>query len=635
MDTTSESGDRKFDTAKDPLDLRDLTYEGSLRELPFAVDNRKQVPIILNQGTEGACTGFGLAAVVNFLLYNRSDRSAIERKKLLNPENGASARMLYEMAKRYDEWEGENYSGSSIRGAMKGWLSHGVCSSQTWPYENDAGRLNPERQFEALGRPLSSYLRVRHLHLNQMHSALNEVGILYGSASVHQGWYEVDEAGKIPYRSDKIGGHAFAIVGYDEGGFWVKNSWGATWGKGGFCRISYDDWLENAYDCWVARLGVPTNSIALEGGSDRERVTAFDYIPHEAVVLSKIRPHFVNLGNDGRLSASGIYSNTADDVDDVIGGFKASAAASDSPARLILYAHGGLNNEKSSASRIASLLPYFVANGIYPVHFMWESGLGDSLTCIVEDAFRSRRFQGWGDGLKDKFYDLLDEAIELAARGLGRSVWAQMKDNARRATADTGGGARYTAVRIRECFTELGAGAELHLVGHSAGCIFHAHLIPLLMELGLPIKTLTLFAPASTIELFKKNVLPHVGAGIGRLTIFNLTDQTEQDDRVTSAYHKSLLYLVSEALESRRSAPLLGMQAYLNPKKKPAPIKKLGKPVFSNERAVVYSLGGPKKVKLASNSSSHGGFDNDGATLNSMLRIIRGSNKLPKEFSTT
>ena len=291
MDTTSESGDRKFDTAKDPLDLRDLTYEGSLRELPFAVDNRKQVPIILNQGTEGACTGFGLAAVVNFLLYNRSDRSAIERKKLRKPENGASARMLYEMAKRYDEWESENYSGSSIRGAMKGWLRHGVCSSQTWPYENDAGRLNPERQLEALGRPLGSYLRVRHLHLNQMHNALNEVGILYGSASVHQGWYEVDKAGKIPYRSDKIGGHAFAIVGYDEGGFWVQNSWGATWGKDGFCRISYDDWLENAYDCWVARLGVPTNSIALEGGADRERVTAFDYIPHEAVVLSKIRPH--------------------------------------------------------------------------------------------------------------------------------------------------------------------------------------------------------------------------------------------------------------------------------------------------------------------------------------------------------
>jgi hypothetical protein len=60
---------------KDPLDLRDLKYEGSLRELPFKIDHRSRVPIILDQGKEGACTGFGLAAVVNFLLYNRSDSS--------------------------------------------------------------------------------------------------------------------------------------------------------------------------------------------------------------------------------------------------------------------------------------------------------------------------------------------------------------------------------------------------------------------------------------------------------------------------------------------------------------------------------------------------------------------------------
>jgi hypothetical protein len=105
---------------KDPLDLRDLMYEGSLREVPFTLDNRSRVPLILDQGREGACTGFGLAAVVNFLLYNRTDTPKSTRQKLTILEHSASARMLYEMAKRYDEWEGENYEGSSIRGAMKG-----------------------------------------------------------------------------------------------------------------------------------------------------------------------------------------------------------------------------------------------------------------------------------------------------------------------------------------------------------------------------------------------------------------------------------------------------------------------------------------------------------------------------------
>ena len=38
-----------------------------------------------------------------------------------------SPRMLYELARRYDEWPGEAYEGSSARGAIKAWAKHGVC----------------------------------------------------------------------------------------------------------------------------------------------------------------------------------------------------------------------------------------------------------------------------------------------------------------------------------------------------------------------------------------------------------------------------------------------------------------------------------------------------------------------------
>ncbi len=36
---------------------RDHMYESSLQELPFKIDNRRRVPIILDQGREGACSG--------------------------------------------------------------------------------------------------------------------------------------------------------------------------------------------------------------------------------------------------------------------------------------------------------------------------------------------------------------------------------------------------------------------------------------------------------------------------------------------------------------------------------------------------------------------------------------------------
>jgi len=619
--------------SKDPLDLRDLMYESSLRELPFELDNRTRVPIVLDQGREGACTGFGLAAVVNFLRYNRADADQTVNRKLGRREGSASPRMLYEMAKRYDEWEGENYEGSSIRGAMKGWLRHGVCDWSDWPYdENQPGRLTPPRQLKALGTPLGAYLRVRHLYLNNMHAALNEAGILYASAQVHEGWYDVDpNTGRIPYNSRKAGGHAFAIVGYDAAGFWIQNSWGPDWGHKGFCHIAYDDWLENAFDCWVARLGVPTSSLAVQGDAERSRVSEFDHIPHESVVLSAIRPHFVNVGNDGRFSDTGIYASGPEDVTEIVlGGFKAKAAEWGGTPKLLLYAHGGLNNEKASASRIATLQPYFMANQIYPVHFMWESGLGDSLRGIVEDALRRGRFTGWTDTLKERFYDLVDEGIELAARGVGRPVWAQMKDNARRASADDAGGAAFTARAMADLFGAVHPPPELHLVGHSAGGIFLGHLVPCLVDLGLGIRTLTLYAPACTTELFKQNVMPHVGNAIGRLTIFNLSAAAELDDTVTSAYHKSLLCLVSEALEARRKTPLLGMESFLTEDR--AIKRKLGAAAFKGGTAVAYSVGGAKSIKIESKSATHGGFDNDEDTLNSTMRIIRGRNGLDRSF---
>lgn len=634
---------------KDPLDLRDLIYESGLFELPFKVDNRAKVPVILDQGQEGACTGFGLAAVVNFQQHNRSDAKKAERERYTKKENGASPRMLYEMAKRYDEWKGENYEGSSVRGAMKGWSRHGVCTWSEWPYDaKKADRLTPERQRAALDRPLGAYYRVRHFHLNQMQAALTEAGILYASAQVHEGWQQVGSDGIVPYTRNLIGGHAFAIVGYDRNGFWVQNSWGPKWGAKGFCHIGYDDWLENGYDCWVARLGVPTVSFADGKTLIHGRAAEFGFIPDESVVLDTIRPHFVNLGNDGRFSASGLYSSDEEDVEDVVlAGFKETSKDWAGPKRLMIYCHGGLNNEKASASRIASMLPYFLANEIYPLHFMWETGFLDSVRGIVQDAFRRGRFQGWTDDMKERFFDLLDEGIELAARPLGEPVWGQMKDNAERAS-DDGGGAAYTAGEIAACLAELaeaGSDAELHLVGHSAGSIFLAHLLEVLDLLDVPVKSLTLFAPACTLDLFEAKIARHIGKRVERYVQFNLADSVERDDSVGPAYHKSLLYLVSESFEQRHRAPLLGMEAFVNPSKKAidalreedrkqvARVKKvLGAPRAENGKTVIRAQGVPQSLKLDSCSMTHGGFDNDEATLNSTLRVITGKAKPAREF---
>src|SRR6476619_489041 len=227
---TTAGVSRTLDARPDTLDFRDRMFEATLIEVPterpLANYLKAGVPI-LNQGNEGACTGFGLATVVHYLLRTR---------KVVPDRGEVSPWMLYEMARRYDEWPGERYEGSSARGAMKGWYKRGICSKTHWTKEDrDADRYRV-RFAEALRRPLGAYLRVNHKDVIAMHSAITEVGILYATASVHEGWDNVGGDGLIDFDAKTIaltGGHAFAIVAYDRDGFWIQNSWGPKWGHKG------------------------------------------------------------------------------------------------------------------------------------------------------------------------------------------------------------------------------------------------------------------------------------------------------------------------------------------------------------------------------------------------------------------
>ena len=136
---------RLLDARPDRLDLRDRKFVPRVASLPERFpDTRWAAQIadyvraghVLDQGSEGACTGFGLAAVVNYLYWRATGRTTI-----------VSPRMLYHLAQFYDEWRGEDYTGSSCRGALKGWHKHGVCLRKFWPYTVDAQGTAPH--FEA------------------------------------------------------------------------------------------------------------------------------------------------------------------------------------------------------------------------------------------------------------------------------------------------------------------------------------------------------------------------------------------------------------------------------------------------------------------------------------------------------
>ncbi|GAA5482468.1 C1 family peptidase [Haloferula sargassicola] len=587
-------------------------------------------PSVLDQGQEGACTGFGLAAVANYLLATRRD----------SPDpTPVSTRMLYEMAKRNDEWAGEDYEGSSARGAMKGWHKFGVCSEDLWPYKFGKSDPNPNhpRLDDARKRPLGAYFRVNHRDLVAMHSAISETGILFATAMVHGGWDAVKKNGTIQYSAPALGGHAFAIVGYDSKGFWIQNSWGDGWGKEGFAHLSYYDWLQNGTDAWVARLGAPVqidSPIAYAAGTFPSAQMG------QAFTAADLRPHIVSLGNDGLPSDRGDFANTTEEIRNFIRRDFLRITADWPKKRILLYAHGGLVGEKGAVQRVAEYREAMLKAQVYPLAFIWHSDFWSTLGNILSEAFRRRKSEGILDATKDFMLDRLDDTLEPIARHLGgKAQWSEMKENAIGATTHAGGGAR-TVIHALKALVAEDPSIDIHIAGHSAGSIFMGPVISAIAKFST-ISTCHLWAPACTVPFFKKHYLPHLsgpGRRIRELALYTLSDRAEQDDHCARIYNKSLLYLVSRAFEEEYEpfrwkwpgAPILGMAKFID-----ADPEIHG--LFSNKSATwIVAPNNHSEPLLASGSTSHGGFDDDEPTVRGTLaRIVDASSGGPVTFTAS
>lgn len=620
---TKALGNRTLDARQDRPDMRDRIYQPRLVSLPLSYPPKswietylpmyEQAGLVLDQESEGACTGFGLAALINYVLFRRELESAWQEERQAQTPDVVSPRMAYHLARIYDEWPGEDYEGSSCRGAMKGWFHHGICTETLWPYRQ-RGKVvfvhpRPGWAADAARRPLGAYYRIVHDAISDLQAAIAEVGAVYVSACVHDGWHlrrsqkgrrergvkAAPQLSVVPTiawapESPTSGGHAFALVGYDDEGFIVQNSWGAEWGYHGFARMTYADWLANGMDAWVATLGAPIRGEApavvlssgrtipatapelkqgLAGGITAGAVTAAARTNNWN--LEQAARHALVLANDGRL-ASQILIDAADAADaarrvgQVLPG-EWLAGPEGRSGKIVLYVHGGLNDLRTSLARVKVLGPGMKGNDVYPIFICWQSGYLDSLANIIEDTVvsifgdvtdpRSLRAQGFIDEARDR-------ALETFAIPAARPIWQQMKQNAIASTQRDGGTAFLVdqLVALARAHPKL----EVHLVGHSAGAIMIGPLLDLMRTRKITVESLSLFAPACTVEFANTYYARNIGKAVApeKVSIDILSDANEQNDSV-GPYGKSLLYLVSRSLENTHKTPILGLEATWRP----------------------------------------------------------------------
>jgi len=143
-------------------------------------------------------------------------------------------------------------------------LSHfGICLEEHWPYDvskwNRLPSLSAMRK--ATRRKVKEYYRITETGSDRPDAVLTalraEHPVTFGT-DIDEAFMTYDGRGSVGIPTGKIvGGHAMLCVGYDsQRGFIVKNSWGSSWGDGGYAYFTpeYMGW-KKTWDLWVPTLG--------------------------------------------------------------------------------------------------------------------------------------------------------------------------------------------------------------------------------------------------------------------------------------------------------------------------------------------------------------------------------------------
>ncbi len=273
------------------------------------------------------------------------------------------------------------------------------------------------------------------------------------------------------------------------------------------------------------------------------------------------------------------------------------------------------------------------SKGLFPGWFEVVAAISKIFVRVL-----SRFSRGRGHGLACTITE--EVCRSLYVDHVGVLLWETIKKESADAfvAADRGGARIVNGVAG---LAATGHTPRLVVVGHSAGGVYVCHLLKHLQQRrdagtlpdSLDVEVL-LLAPACTHALFASVM----GAEVLReIRVFNLSDERESTDSILTGtpvrwlYPRSLLYLVSGLAEEEVDSPLLGMMRFLQAKKADGTFRfdgdattmiraLLGTQGTDNPRLVVAAES--DGAQQASTSKTHGGFDEDGPTLQSIAHVL-------------
>ncbi len=232
--------------------------------LPKTADLRKWCSEVEDQEQLGSCTANAGVGMVEYF-----------ERKAFGKYIDASRLFLYKATRDLMHEKGD--SGAELRSTMGALALFGVPPEEYWPYDIKTFDNIPPAFCYAFA---SNYQSLKYVSLDPANMPKGDVltqiktnlaaslPAMFGF-TVYSSITQADKDGKIPFpgKGEKIeGGHAIMAVGYDDGmkiknnatgqsttgALLIRNSWGKTWGDGGYGWLPYEYVLQElAMDWWT------------------------------------------------------------------------------------------------------------------------------------------------------------------------------------------------------------------------------------------------------------------------------------------------------------------------------------------------------------------------------------------------
>lgn len=205
-----------------PPDKRDFIYEfiGTYgAELPTTLDMRSELLAVRDQGNNGACVAFTASAI-----------KEVQERRDTGFDEYMSPLFIYEHR------ENTKTEGMYPRDLMRILTKIGSVPETAMPY-NKPARFTTKLRRSAYNYRIKGYASITTI------DALKSSLVKHGPALLGIPVYNYGASLWKKGTSDVFrGGHAVAIVGWNETGFIIRNSWGPTWNGDGHTIFPFTDW---------------------------------------------------------------------------------------------------------------------------------------------------------------------------------------------------------------------------------------------------------------------------------------------------------------------------------------------------------------------------------------------------------